>query len=99
MLTIQGTPNWFTHMPNWSPHICFSRGIDTLPPPDSFSQWPRSSSVSSPLRLTAMLSPGLKSIPGGVSAPISVKPPSVSSLLCMILSASGASCAPNSPKG
>ena len=38
MLTIQATPNRSTHMPNSSPHICFSRGTDTVPPSDSFSQ-------------------------------------------------------------
>lgn len=38
MLTIQATPNWSSHMPNSSPHICFSRGTDTLPLPDSLSQ-------------------------------------------------------------
>jgi hypothetical protein len=38
MLTIQGMPNWSTHMPNSSPHICFSKGTDTVPPSDSFSQ-------------------------------------------------------------
>jgi hypothetical protein len=38
MLTIQGMPNWSTHMPNSSPHICFSNGIVTMPPPDNLSQ-------------------------------------------------------------
>jgi hypothetical protein len=38
MLTIQGTPNRSTHMPNSSPHICFSRGMVTVPPSESFSQ-------------------------------------------------------------
>jgi hypothetical protein len=38
MLTIQGMPNRSTHMPNSSPHICFSSGTDTVPPSDSFSQ-------------------------------------------------------------
>jgi hypothetical protein len=38
MLTIQGMPNRSTHMPNSSPHICFSSGTDTLPPSDSFPQ-------------------------------------------------------------
>ncbi len=38
MLTIQATPNWSSHMPNSSPHICFSSGTETLPPADSFSQ-------------------------------------------------------------
>ena len=38
MLTIQGMPNRSTHMPNSSPHICFSKGTDTVPPSDSFSQ-------------------------------------------------------------
>jgi len=38
MFTIQAMPNWSTHMPNSSPHICFSRGTDTVPPSDSFSQ-------------------------------------------------------------
>ncbi len=38
MSTIQMMPNWSTHMPNSSPHICFSRGTDTVPPAESFSQ-------------------------------------------------------------
>ena len=38
MLTIHWTPNWSTHMPNSSPHICFSRGTVTVPPSDSCSQ-------------------------------------------------------------
>ena len=38
MLTIQLMPNRSTHMPNSSPHICFSRGTDTLPPSESFAQ-------------------------------------------------------------
>jgi hypothetical protein len=38
MLTIQATPNWSTHMPNSSPHACFSSGIVALPLLDSFSQ-------------------------------------------------------------
>ena len=38
MLTIQGMPNRSTHMPNSSPHICFSRGMVTVPPSDSFDQ-------------------------------------------------------------
>ena len=38
MLTIQGMPNLSTHIPNSSPHICFSKGTDTVPPSDSFSQ-------------------------------------------------------------
>ncbi len=38
MLTIQAMPNWSVHMPNSSPHICFSRGIVTVPPPESLSQ-------------------------------------------------------------
>ena len=45
-----------------------------------------------------MLLPGLRSIPGGVSAPMSVKPWSVSSMPCMILSAIGESGSPYSPK-
>ena len=45
-----------------------------------------------------MFVPGRYSIPGGVSAAISVKPLSVSSMPCMILSASGVSGAPYSPK-
>ena len=32
MLTIHPMPNWSTHMPNSSPHICFSKGTDTVPP-------------------------------------------------------------------
>jgi hypothetical protein len=38
MFTIQGMPNRSRHMPNSSPHICFSRGIVTVPPSDSFCQ-------------------------------------------------------------
>jgi hypothetical protein len=38
MLTSHATPNWSTHMPNSSPHICFSRGTDTLPLADNASQ-------------------------------------------------------------
>ena len=38
MLTIHGIPNRSVTMPNSSPHICFSRGIVTLPPSDSLSQ-------------------------------------------------------------
>ncbi len=38
MLTIQVMPNLSVHMPNTSPHICFSSGTDTLPPSDSLSQ-------------------------------------------------------------
>ncbi len=45
-----------------------------------------------------MLVPGLYSIPAGVSAPITVKPAGVSSWECMILSASGESGWPYSPK-
>jgi hypothetical protein len=41
--------------------------------------------------------PGLCSIPDGVSAAMSVNPLSVSSMPCMILSASAESSAPNSP--
>jgi hypothetical protein len=37
-LTIQGMPNLSVHMPNSSPHICFSRGMVTVPPSESFSQ-------------------------------------------------------------
>ena len=35
MLTIQAMPNRSVHMPNSSPHICFSSGIVTVPPSDS----------------------------------------------------------------
>ena len=38
MLTIQSMPNRSTHMPNSSPHICFSSGIVTVPPSDSFAK-------------------------------------------------------------
>jgi hypothetical protein len=36
--TIQGTPNLSVHMPNRSPHICFSKGIVTVPLSESLSQ-------------------------------------------------------------
>ena len=45
-----------------------------------------------------MLLPTWCSIPGGVSAAISVKPLGVTSCPCMILSAMGESGCPNSPK-
>ena len=32
MLTIQAMPNLSWHMPNSSPHICFSSGTGTVPP-------------------------------------------------------------------
>ena len=38
ILTNQVRPNWSWHMPNSSPHICFSSGIETVPLEDSFSQ-------------------------------------------------------------
>ena len=38
MFTIQWTPKRSTHMPNSSPHICFSNGTVTVPPSESFSQ-------------------------------------------------------------
>jgi hypothetical protein len=38
MLTIQGTPNWSMHMPNSSPHICFSSGMVTVPELDNCCQ-------------------------------------------------------------
>ena len=38
MLTIQVMPNRSTHMPNSSPHICFSSGTVTVPPSDSLLQ-------------------------------------------------------------
>lgn len=38
MLTIHVTPKRSSHMPNSSPHICFSIGTDTLPRSQSFSQ-------------------------------------------------------------
>jgi hypothetical protein len=36
--TIHGTPNLSVHMPNRSPHICFSKGMVTVPPSESLSQ-------------------------------------------------------------
>jgi hypothetical protein len=36
--TIHGTPNLSVHMPKRSPHICFSKGIVTVPPSESLSQ-------------------------------------------------------------
>src|SRR5215210_6444977 len=97
MLTIHGIPNRSTHMPNSSPHICFSSGNETVPPSESLSQYPRSSASSSPLRLTAMLVPGVGSAWGGGSDAINVNPRSVSSWACMILSAIEGSSAPESP--
>lgn len=38
MFTIHAMPNRSTHMPNSSPHICVSRGTDTAPLSESFSQ-------------------------------------------------------------
>src|SRR3954471_11817723 len=38
MFTIQPMPNWSVHMPNSSPHICFSSGTVTVPAAASFSQ-------------------------------------------------------------
>jgi hypothetical protein len=38
MLTIHGMPNRSTHMPNSSPHICFSSGTETVPPSESLCQ-------------------------------------------------------------
>ena len=38
MFTIQGMPNRSMHIPNSSPHICFSSGIITVPLPDKPSQ-------------------------------------------------------------
>jgi hypothetical protein len=38
MFTIQGMPNRSTHIPNSSPHICFSSGIVTVPPSDNVCQ-------------------------------------------------------------
>lgn len=39
MLTSHVMPNRSVHIPNTSPHICFSIGTVTVPPePDSFSQ-------------------------------------------------------------
>ncbi len=38
MFTIHEMPNGSTHMPNSSPHICFSSGMTTLPPFESLSQ-------------------------------------------------------------
>ena len=38
MLTIQLMPNLSVHWPNSSPHICFSSGIVTVPPSESWSQ-------------------------------------------------------------
>src|SRR5690606_22399737 len=97
MLTSHGTPKRSVHMPKTSPHICFSSGTDTEPPSDSFSQQPRSSLSSSPLRLTDMPPGGSYSTPGGLSAPISIRPEGLSSMPCMILSACGVSASPNSP--
>src|SRR5262245_51930740 len=90
MFTIHVVPNWSTHIPNVSPHICCSRGTATVPPSASLSHQPRSLSASSPLRLTLIVLPGVWSIPGGVSAPMRVKPSGVSSMPCMIMSAPGA---------
>ena len=69
-----------------------------MPAADSLSQYSRSSSASSPLRLTVIVFPGVNSIPGGVSLPMSVNPLVVSSWPCMMLSAPGPSPAPKSPK-
>ena len=38
MFTIQLIPNLSVHMPNSSPHICFSSGTETVPPSASLSQ-------------------------------------------------------------
>ena len=38
ILTIQSMPNLSRHMPNSSPHICFSSGTATVPPSESFCQ-------------------------------------------------------------
>jgi thiamine biosynthesis lipoprotein len=38
MFTNQFTPKRSVHMPNSSPHTCFSSGIPTVPPSHSFSQ-------------------------------------------------------------
>ena len=88
MLTIQVTPNWSTHMPNSSPHICLSSGHG------------HGAAVGELLPVAAQLVgvvaaeadghgvPACGCIPGGVSEAISVKPLSVSSVPCMILSAS-----------
>src|SRR5680860_186883 len=54
-------------------------------------------SASSPLRLTVMLLPALYSSPGGLSAHMRVKPPSVSSKPCITWSACVWPCSPNSP--
>jgi len=37
-LTIHGMPNRSVHMPNSSPHACFSKGMVTVPSADSLSQ-------------------------------------------------------------
>ena len=51
MLTIHAMPNRSTRLPYSSPHICFSKGIVTVAPSDSPSQYRRSAS-SSPLSET-----------------------------------------------
>ena len=38
MFTSHGMPNLSVQEPNSSPHICFSSGMVTLPPAESFSQ-------------------------------------------------------------
>lgn len=38
MLTSQVMPKRSVHMPNTSPHICFSSGTETVPLPESLSQ-------------------------------------------------------------
>ena len=38
MLTIHAMPNRSMHMPNSSPHICFSKGTVTVPPSESLAQ-------------------------------------------------------------
>jgi hypothetical protein len=52
------------------------------PPSDSFSQYPRSSLASSPLRLTAMLFPGRCSVPGRSTG--DVRGPEVDRPRCLV---------------
>ena len=88
MLTIQPMPNRSTHMPNSSPHICFSSGTATC----RLGQLgPVAAQLVGVVAAEADgdVVAGVVVHPGGVSAPINVKPLSVSSIPCMILSAFG----------
>ena len=90
MLTIQAMPNRSVHMPNSSPHICFSSGTVTVPPSDELV--PVAAQLVAVVAAEAdrdVVARAVTSMPGGVSAPISVKPLGVSSWPCMILSAIG----------